>query len=90
MHPYLTNADIDFIVNTIQKIMKYVVTGGAGFIGSNLVDELVKSMVMKCMLLIIFQLVKKKIVMKMQDIMNIDISNDANLIIINGKNLKKN
>ena len=41
MHPYLKAADIDFIVDSIQKIMKYVVTGGAGFIGSNLVDKLV-------------------------------------------------
>ena len=41
MHPYLTATDIDFIVNNSNKIMKYVVTGGAGFIGSNLVDKLV-------------------------------------------------
>ena len=40
MHPYLASEEIEIIIEAIKIKLKYIVTGGAGFIGSNLVDDL--------------------------------------------------
>ena len=53
--------------------MKYVVTGGAGFIGSNLVDELVNQN-HNVHVIDNFISGKKKIVIKCLNIMSIDIA----------------